>query len=208
MTEELKSSSRAEVVPVVLEPHGNADTLSVVKVFDGGYTCVVRTSDWQGITKAAYIPPDSTVDVKIPEFTFLALDAKADGRARIRAKKLRGVISFGLLVPARPEWQLGQDVTADLQVEHYEPQVHIPGVRRDNLVTGGETVPGPDLIVPKYDLEAFRKYHKLFNEGEEVIITEKVDGSNSRYCYHNGQMYCGSRTASGRKSIHLTSISL
>ena len=51
---------KVEVVPVVLEPHGNADSLSVVKVFDG-YTCCVRTQDWIGIDKAAYIPPDSIV---------------------------------------------------------------------------------------------------------------------------------------------------
>ena len=37
-----ESTHRVEIVPVNLEPHPNADTLSIVRVFDG-YTCVVRT---------------------------------------------------------------------------------------------------------------------------------------------------------------------
>jgi hypothetical protein len=50
-----ESTHRVEIVPVNLEPHPNADTLSIVRVFDG-YTCVVRTADWEGVPFAAYIP--------------------------------------------------------------------------------------------------------------------------------------------------------
>lgn len=174
--EELKSSSRAEVVPVLLEPHGNADSLSIVSIFDGGYKCCVKTADWQSITRAAYIPPDSTVDVARPEFTFLALEAKSDGRARIKAKKLRGVVSFGLLVPAKANWEIGQDVTEELGVEHYEPPLEVERKRGGLSITGGEATSGPNLMVPKYDLESFRKYHRLFQEGELVHISEKCDG--------------------------------
>lgn len=50
---------KVEVVPITLEPHPNAETLSVVKVFD--YAVCVRTADWKDKLLGAYIPPDSVV---------------------------------------------------------------------------------------------------------------------------------------------------
>lgn len=179
-----------EIVPVEMQKHPNADTLSVVQVY--GYTCVVRTEDWQGVKRAAYIPPDSMVKVALPEFNFLLKDAKADGKARIRAKKLRGVVSFGLLVPVADDAELGADYAERLQVEHYEPEIHGGGGQKGVFVKG-EVAPGPNLTAPKYDLENFRRYSRLLNDCEMVQITEKVDGTNSRYVYYDGQMYCGSR---------------
>ena len=85
------SDHRCEVVPVVLEKHPNADSLSVVKVFDG-YTVCVRTADWEGVDKGVYIPPDSVVP-DTEQFKFL------EGHLRIKAKKLRGINSYGMLVP-------------------------------------------------------------------------------------------------------------
>lgn len=73
------------MVPVVLLPHGNADSLSVVQVW--GYTCVVRTEDWRNIDRAAYIVPDTLVPTEREEFKFLAADAYKDGMYRVRAKR-------------------------------------------------------------------------------------------------------------------------
>ena len=87
-----KSTHRVEVVPITLEPHPNADTLSIVRVF-AGYTVCVRTTDWQGRALGAYVPPDSLVDTTRPEFAFLADGKRA--RQRIKVKKLRGVAAWG-----------------------------------------------------------------------------------------------------------------
>lgn len=187
-----KSTHKVEVVPVALEKHPNADSLSVVRAF--GYTCCVRTADWQGVGLAAYLPPDSVVDVRRPEFAFLADQAKGDGRARIKAKKLRGVVSFGLLVPAPDGAREGADVADRLGVTHYEPPLeHEKGQAR--LFLGGETAPSPRLpsVGFKYDVDAFRRYHHLFTPGEPVVVTEKLDGANARYVWHDGRMHCGSR---------------
>ena len=121
-----ETNHHAYVVPVVLEPHPNAERLSIVSV--GAYTCVVATEDWQGITKAVYIQPD-TVLPDWPEFAFLKRNNSAraelekeaanlsldegltrlrhieDGEKantknlRITARRLRGVQSFGMLWP-------------------------------------------------------------------------------------------------------------
>lgn len=63
-----EATHRAEVVPVVLEKHPDADSLSIVKVW--GFQCVVRTEDWQGVTRAVYVQPDSVLPDK-PEYRFL-----------------------------------------------------------------------------------------------------------------------------------------
>lgn len=190
MSEQL-STHKVEVVPVVMEKHPNADSLSVVRVF-GGYTCCVRTQDWQGIGLAAYLPPDSVVDTTRSEFAFLMDQAKADGKARIKAKKLRGVISFGLLVPAPQGAQLGDDLATSLGVEHYEPTPEHE--KRGSLYMGGEVAPAPSVHTVKYDVDAFRRYHHLFVPDEPVVITEKLDGANSRFVFAEGKMHCGSRT--------------
>ena len=182
----MNSTHKVEIVPVVLEKHGNADSLSVVNVF-GGYPCCVRTADWSGKTLAAYLPPDSVVDVTRPEFAFLASGTKT--KHRIRAKKLRGVQSFGLLMPAPDGAQLGDDVAAFYGVEHYEPEIK-------GACTGGEAESAPGMLsqYPKYDIDAMRRYTNVFTPGEPVYVSEKIHGANARYSWFDGRMWCGSRT--------------
>jgi RNA ligase (TIGR02306 family) len=189
------STHKVEVVPLVLEKHPNADRLSVAKVW--GYDVVTATDQWTGLPQlAAYIPPDSTVDVNRPEFSFLVKDAKADGRARVKGKRLRGVLSFGLLVPAPAGAQVGDDVTELLDVRHYDPPATGAGNQnRGGLFTSGEVEIDPPVIAVKYDLEAGRRYgQQVFEPGEFVVISEKTHGANSRYVYVDGKMYCGSRS--------------
>jgi RNA ligase (TIGR02306 family) len=194
MEPEVKSTHKVEIVPFKMEKHPNADALSVVQVF--GYTCCVRTVDWPAdTTMAAYLPPDSYVDVKRPEFAFLAIDAKADGRARVRAKKLRGVQSFGCLIPAPPGSQIGDDIAQQLDVQHYEPpSVGEGGNPKQRLYMGGEVASAPTVFTVKYDVDALRRYNFLFAKDEVVYVTEKLDGANSRYVFSDGKMHCGSRT--------------
>lgn len=175
------STHRVDVVPVVLETHPNADSLSIVRVY--GYTVAVRTADWQGVDRGAYIPPDSVVP-ETEAFAFL------DGHRRIRVKRLRGVMSMGLLVPAPAGCAIGDDVAELLGVTHYEPPVRASG-------TGGEAIAGPSGVVAyKYDIEAWRRYGAALVEGEPVIVSEKLHGANARFCYSAAAdaMYCGSRT--------------
>lgn len=197
----MNSTHKVEVVPVVLEKHPNANALSLVKVH--GYQVCTGTKEWTGRTpegytedgrpfyKAAYVPPDNLVPVSRPEFAFLADKAKQDGMARIRAIRLRGEISFGLLVPAPDDASIGDDVTERLCVEHYVPP--LPGDSgKKGLFMGGETSP-PPFPSPKYDLEAFRRYSHVLLAGERVVLTEKLDGTSARYVYWEGKMHCGSR---------------
>lgn len=172
------STHRVDVVPVVLEPHPNADTLSIVRVH--GFTVCARTEDWRGVDRAAYIQPDSVVP-DTPQFAFL------DGKRRIRVKRLRGVVSMGLLVPAPEGASIGDDVADVLGVTRYEPPMA--------AWTGGEAAPAPSGYAPVYDLESARRYAAIaFEPGEPVIVTEKIHGANGRWTFDGEVYHAGSRT--------------
>jgi RNA ligase (TIGR02306 family) len=192
-----QSTHKVEVVPVVLEPIPGADRVALARVH--GYTCVTEKTQWAGRPLAAYVPPDSLVDVTRPEFSFLMKDAKyGDDKmlARIKAKRIRGVLSFGLLVPAPDGAAEGEDVAAALGVRHYDPPVRgAGGQNRGGLFSGGEVAKAPDVYCVKYDVDAGRRYAlRAFEPGEPVVVTEKIHGANARYVFHDGRMNCGSRT--------------
>jgi RNA ligase (TIGR02306 family) len=171
---------KVEICKVSLESHPNADRLDVCRIF--GFTCCVAKGSFVDGQLAAYIQPDSVVDSTRPEFEFLA------GHERIKVKKLRGVVSMGLLMPAPEGAQEGDDVADYYGVTHYEPP--IPGERC------GEVEGGPvGIYAPKYDVESMYRYKSLFTEGELVVATEKIHGANSRFVYAPAEdrMYCGSR---------------
>jgi RNA ligase (TIGR02306 family) len=187
----VKSTHRVEVVHVVMEKHPDADSLSVIPIF--GYSYVGRTADWVGVEKAAWIPPDSLVDVRRPEFSFLAPDAKADMTARVKARRLRGIVSYGLLVPAPADANIGDDLAERLGVTRYEPEE--ASEKKDKFLIGGEQERGPDLNTGpnKYDVDAFERYHDVFSEGEPVYVSEKLDGSNCRFVFWDNRFWVKSR---------------
>jgi len=177
----MSSSHIVEVVPVNLEPHPNADSLSIVKVFN--YTVIVKTDDWKGKVKGAYIPPDSIVPDK-EEFAFLG------SKKRIKAKRLRGVMSQGLLWPIDDNYRFGEDVAEVLGITHYEPP-------EPNVSTHGACYSEEEfcaLGVPVYDIETWYRYD-VFEKGEPVYITEKLHGSNGKFFYSSkdGRIFVGSR---------------
>jgi len=167
-----------DVVKIKLLKHPNADALSIVHV--GDFQCVVRTSDWNDGDLAVYIPPDSVVP-DTPMFKFLG------GHRRIKARRLRGEWSTGLLVQAPIDAVVGDDVMEDLGVTHYEPQM------RACFKTGGDGATPPPGFHPVYDVMNFRKYSDRFVEGEEIVATEKIHGANARFVCVDDEIYCGSR---------------
>jgi RNA ligase (TIGR02306 family) len=217
----LKSTQCVEIVPVEFSKHPDADNLSIAMIH-GGYSYVGRTEEWLGVTRAAYIPPDNLVDATRPEFAFLRekpiiQDGQLVGKfvdesiteVRIKAKKLRGVLSFGLMIPVPADTPLGEDWTARLGVRHYEPPTEEEKRTKDKLCLGGDTEKEPDLRTgPYYDIDAGRRYGKqVFVPGEPVWVTEKLDGSNCRVVWHDGRLWVKSREHWKRRQAdfsHLT----
>jgi RNA ligase (TIGR02306 family) len=92
---------------------------------------------------------------------------------------------MGLLVPAPSGAKMGDDLAGALGVVRYEPPVETS--------TMGEAAPAPRGRHPAYDVEDLRRYAQLFERGEPVWITEKIHGSNARWCFVDGEMHAAAR---------------
>lgn len=179
------SEFKVEVIKVPkFGKHPNADSLSVLSVY--GEPCVFRTGDFVEGELAVYVPLDAMVPTKDPRFAFL--DKKGTQQpVRLKAAKLRGIYSQGLLVKADPGAWEGQDVTNLLGITKWvEPD--------EPVSTGGPVVPPPmtPYQIPYYDIEPWRKHKALLQLGEPVSITEKIHGANSRFVSWNGFLHIGS----------------
>jgi len=182
------STHKVEVVKLEkIDPHPNADKMELTQVY--GWNCCIGKGQFKSGDLAGYIEPDSLIDVKVPEFGFLAPKAvpeKHGGKVRIKVARLRGIVSQGLIIPARPHWKLGDNVMEELGVEHYEPPLP--------MSTGGESEKSPPGYRPCYDVEGFYRYRHLFKPGELVVATEKIHGASARYCWAEDRLRAGSRT--------------
>lgn len=102
-----------------IEKHPNADSLSITNI--EGYPVVFNhtTSNYKTGDLAIYIPIDSIVP-DTEQWAFL------EGHRRIKAKKLRGVFSMGILAPLPPiittgPVSIGLNLQKELGIVKYEP---------------------------------------------------------------------------------------
>ena len=170
-----------------LRPHQNADRLQLVDI--GGYTCVVQKDAWKPGDLAAFIEPDYVVP-ETPQFAFLG------NHRRIGAKKLRGVWSEGLLTTPPAGAIEGDNVMEAMGIERFVPRIKSfrPGVLHGIPIGLADDVPPLLKGLHKYDIENLKKFTDVFHPGELVYVTEKLHGSNARYVFKNGRMWCGGRT--------------
>jgi len=161
------SEFQVEVIRIseIIE-HQNADALEVV--MNGLYPVCVRKGEFKIGDTAIYIPIDAEVPVDESEFSFLKKSISRT-HERIKAKRLRGVFSMGLLVPNKRGFSVGQNVQEEMKVLKWEEPM--------KLTQQGNA--GKDVgYLPHYDIESIRKWSKIINLGEDVIITEKLHGTN------------------------------
>ena len=155
-----------------IEPHPNADRLELAAV--GGFRCVVAKGAFAAGDLAAYIPEGAVCPAWL--IAELGLEGRLAGKARNRVKavKLRGALSQGLVYPVRGGMirgravAAGDDVTALLELTKYEPPIP--------LAMQGEVAPAHGATL-HYDIENLKKYPNEFRVGEEVVFTEKLHGS-------------------------------
>jgi len=188
------STLKVEIVSFTLQPHPNANTLSIANV--KGWNCVVKTDELKDQSLAVYIPIDSIVP-KLEIFKFLE-----KYNYRVRTVKIRGVISQGLLMPLSilPQkdeagnniiYTEGQDVTNILGITKYEPPVPIH--------LSGTMVSSPSEFRKYTDIENYKNYPNIFRKGDKIIITEKIHGTNARFAIINGQFFVGSHKVALRE---------
>lgn len=175
-----------------LLPHPNADRLAIVHI--NGWNCVVAKDQFSAGDRAVYVEPDYVVPLNRPEFAFLAKGKEDKTEHRMKAVRLRGQLSFGLLIPLPDEFrdiETGANVMEAMGIRRYEPPVKNfnPGV--DDTLPHGEW---PQVYTSKFDLEDLRKHEHLFQPGDQVYVTEKLHGGNGKIVWHKDRLYVGSRT--------------
>lgn len=113
----------------------------------------------------------------------------------------------------------GEDVSDRLGITHYDPDAGTESTKGESINAPKRKFRYPKTFrgwvsflyrrfirrdknatrdvsfhLPTYDVEAFKNYKGTFVDGEIVVVTEKIHGSNARFVFLEGEMYAGSRT--------------
>lgn len=185
----MSSLSQARVIKIEkIDNHPDADRLELTEV--DGMTVVMQ----KGLNRVGdlvyYVPPDVVVDNTQPPFDFL--ESK-----RVKTRKIRGIVSYGLILPLTKGGNEGDIVNELLGVENYEDYLERIG-NDPNRTPGSPHFPTHTTTPPtgqiKYtDIDALNKYFRLLVDGEEVVIHEKIDGCCSGYVYQNKKLHVSTR---------------
>jgi RNA ligase (TIGR02306 family) len=152
--------------------HPNADRLSIVTI--KGWNSIVGLDQYKVGDLVAFIPPDCVIPLPIIEKYNLEY-LKKNGRTG--TVKLRGCVSQGLVLDAPEGKREGDDVAEILGITKYEVP-ESPAQTQANPI-------GRKKLNPYFDkyteIENVKNYPEIFRIGDEVVITEKIHGSNARY---------------------------
>lgn len=180
------STLKASVEKIVsVEAHPNADRLDLVQVL--GWHCVTQKGKYKTGDLVVYIPIDSILPAKLEAILF-GPDAKVKlSNSRVKTIKLRGAISQGMVMGidlaaqagAVVPLEEGYDLTSALGIIKYEP--HTPGFQ------GGPNAARKRHSNPNFhkytSIENIKNYNKVFQPDDEVVIREKIHGTNFRAGY-------------------------
>ena len=179
------SDFKVEVIRVgYVYKHPNANSLSITNI--GAYQVIFRTGDFKTGDLAVYVPEESLVPLDNPKFSFLT-------KSRIRAKKLRGVFSCGLIVTADPGMIEGQEVSEQLGIRKYLTEQEKLELGIQSGSQGQNRTKSPKIVpayLPRYtDIPNLRRYPEMFSAGEQVIVTEKIEGMSCAMAYDEQSLW-------------------
>lgn len=197
-----------------VEKHPDADTLDVCTVLVD-YPVIVKRDEYKMGDLAGYIPIDTIVP-DTDQFYFLCPKAyekyQENGEAKhrqvgmkfplgsvpekdriIKAKKIRGIYSQGMLVsiPSLAYYE-GNSIVDALGLKKWEEEEedNLPGLKRRRANEGR---PPKGWSIPKYDIDGIRKYVNCLSMDEEIVLTEKIHGSNAAFSHDGERLWVKSR---------------
>lgn len=169
---------------VKVENHPNADRLEVAFVY--GFQVIVQKGKYQAGNRVVYIPIDSILPQWLEDTVFPEGSKVTLHKHRVRQIKLRKVASQGMIIDladiaskVNPEYlTLEQDLSAILGITKYEP---VP--QRQPGIATPRNKPKENPRFHKYGgIDNIKWYPTYFDE-KEVVIQEKLHGSNCRASY-------------------------
>jgi RNA ligase (TIGR02306 family) len=150
--------------------HPNADSLMIGKV--GSYQVVVQKGLYNDGDIVVFAPEKSILTGLIKsEFEKYLSGTNKD---RVKSVRLRGEISSGIIIPNHilpnlDDYEVGVDISEKLQITHYEPPIptHL----------AGKVKPFDMPHIGQHDCEHVGVYVNDLIQGERIVISEKVHGS-------------------------------
>ncbi len=183
-----------------VRPHPNADRLDLAVV--KGWQVVVARDSMQAGESVVYVQPDALVPDAWAE-TWGVKPYLGKG-GRVRAVKLRGEPSFGFAIPLKrgllaeeltgAGYHAEDDVSAYFGITKYvppPPKTQRPGGPQ------GFSMPEDARFSRYTDIMNLRHYPDLF-DGWDVVVTEKIHGTNSRIGVIGGVNVAGSHRVQRR----------
>lgn len=167
------STFEVTVERLTIESHPNADALEMAVV--GGYKAIVRKGDLKTGDLAVYIPEQAILPNNIIEEMGLEGRLAGSNKNRVKAVRLRGELSQGLVY--KPDWEESVyetlfnkkvNIAKSLNILKWRPEIPIH--------MSGQLVPAPSLIRWS-DVENIKRYPDLFSHEEMVSVTEKIHGT-------------------------------
>lgn len=199
-----------------VENLASSDNLDLAVVLTD-YPVIVKRDEYKVGDWAAYLPIDTIVP-DTEQFHFLCpklYEKQPDGTQIqvgpkfpvgsvpekyriIKAKKIRGTYSQGMLTRIPTEkFFCGYDV-GDSIVEAYglkkweeEEEENLPNVKKSRG-TNAEKAPS-GWAIPHYDIDSVRKYVECLLPNEEIVLTEKIHGSNAAFTHDGTRLWSKSR---------------
>lgn len=167
-----------------INPHGNAERLEVATIY--GFQVIVQKGKYKVGDQIVYIPIDSLLpqwleDQVFPEGSKIKLH-----HHRVRQIRIRGLASQGMVIDAQdiaskvnPKYlTLEQDLSVILGVEKYEPPEVGPAFTQPKNPRDKK---GSHPLFHQYNgLDNIKWFPTMFKEGDEVVIQEKLHGTNAR----------------------------
>lgn len=182
------SELRVEVVKISgIEKVPDADRLELARI--EGWQCVVQKGTYKEGDLALYIPIDSILPQPLEEFIFPPGSKIKLEKHRVRSIKIRKALSQGMLLPLEDidsylkvtkKYKLGDDLATALGITKYEPPFKETHQGQAKQVK--RKLKHPDFHEYS-DLQNFKWYPNLFTTEDDVVILEKIHGSNFRCGY-------------------------
>ena len=180
---EVKVSKIENIFPI-----DGADKIELVLIDD--YKSVVQKNNYKVGDNVIYIPEASLIPQNILEEMNLVGKLAGSNKNRVKAIRIRGQVSQGLIYPNKENWPLGFDCKEILGIEKFIPTVPEKFASSNTLNVGVEKT-------ISYDIENIKKYKTLFDENDDVVITEKIHGTN--FC---AGIYFNKETLESENIVH------
>ncbi|WP_432188200.1 RNA ligase (ATP) [Streptomyces sp. Tue6028] len=168
------STLRVTAEVLTIHEHPNADALELAQV--GLYRAVVAKGAYRTGERAVYIPEQSVLPAGLIEELGLTGRLAGSGSDRVKAVRLRGELSQGIVCRPRALADVDLARAAEEGTDFAEVLGIVKWVPPVPPTMNGDVESAPDLL-PWVDIENLQRYPDIFTPGEPVVLTEKLHGS-------------------------------